>query len=110
LDEGFFRFGARIWRLTSQLLLNQERCPFKEEQRSRRAIEAMLLTAPDLKLSPDGFAIDMMLSAMSGAMRSALETGASPAIFRKLREHLVLLCQSYMAVARARDNVAAAAS
>jgi AcrR family transcriptional regulator len=76
----------------------------------RRAIEAMLLTARDLKLSPDGFAIDMMLSAMSGAMRSALEAGASPATFRKLREHLVLLCQSYMAVATARDGVAPAAS
>jgi AcrR family transcriptional regulator len=68
-------------------------------QRLRKAIEAMLLTAPDLKLSPDRFAIDMMLSAMSGAMRSALEAGASPAMFRKIREHLVLLCQSYMAAA-----------
>jgi AcrR family transcriptional regulator len=71
-------------------------------QRLRKAIESMLLTAPDLKLSPDRFAIDMMLSAMSGAMRSALETGASPAMFRKIREHLVLLCQSYMAAATSR--------
>jgi len=68
-------------------------------QRLRKAIEAMLLTAPDLKLSFDTFAIDMLLSAMSGAMRSALEAGASPAMFRKLREHLVLLCQSYIAAA-----------
>jgi AcrR family transcriptional regulator len=68
-------------------------------QRLRKAIESTLLTAPDLKLSPDRFAIDMMLSAMSGAMRSALEAGASPAMFRKVREHLVLLCQSYMAAA-----------
>jgi len=44
----------------------------------------------------------MMLSAMSGAMRSALETGASAAMFRKMREHLVLLCQSYMAAATAK--------
>jgi AcrR family transcriptional regulator len=72
-------------------------------QRLRKAIEAMLLTAPDLKLSSDRFAIDMMLSAMSGAMRSALEAGASPAMFRKVREHLVLLCQAYMA-ATAKDN------
>ena len=71
-------------------------------QRLRKAIEAMLLTAPDLKLSPDKFAIDMMLSAMSGAMRSALETGASAAMSRKMREHLVLLCQSYMAAATAK--------
>jgi AcrR family transcriptional regulator len=71
-------------------------------QRLRKAVEAMLLTAPDLKLSPDRFAIDMMLSAMSGAMRSALEAGASPTMFRKMREHLVLLCQSYMAAATAK--------
>jgi len=60
---------------------------------------SMLLTAPDLKLSPDRFVIDMMLSAMSGAMRSAFEAGTSPAMFRKMRDHLVLLCQSYMAAA-----------
>jgi AcrR family transcriptional regulator len=68
-------------------------------QRLRKAIESMLLTASDLKLPPDKFAIDVMLSAMSGPMRSALEAGASPAMFRKVREHLVLLCQSYMAAA-----------
>jgi len=68
-------------------------------QRLRKTIESMLLTAQDLKPSPDRFAIDMMLSAMAGAMRSALEAGASPAMFRKTREHLVLLCQSYMAAA-----------
>jgi AcrR family transcriptional regulator len=73
-------------------------------QRLRKAIEAMLLTTSDLKLSPDRFAIDMMLSAMSGVMRSALEAGASPAIFRKVREHLVLLCQSYMAAATTGDD------
>ena len=63
-------------------------------QRSRKTVEAMLETASDIKSPPDKFAIDMMLSAMSGAMRSALETGASAAMFRKMREHLVLLCQS----------------
>ena len=73
-------------------------------QRLRKAIESMLLTAPDLKLSPDRFAIDMMLSAMSGAMRSALEAGASRAMFRKTREHLVLLCHSYMAAATAKGD------
>jgi AcrR family transcriptional regulator len=66
-------------------------------QRLRKAIETMLQTAPDAEMPPDRFAIDMMLSAMSGAMRSALEAGATPAVFRRLREHLVVLCQSYMA-------------
>jgi AcrR family transcriptional regulator len=68
-------------------------------QRLRKAVESMLLTASDLMLSPDRFAIDMMLSAISGAMRSALEAGASRSMFRKVREHLVLLCQSYMTAA-----------
>jgi len=74
------------------------------EQRLRKAIEAMLLTAPDLKLSPERFIIDRMLSAMSGAMRSALEAGASPAMLRKVREHLVLLCQSYMVAATGKEQ------
>ena len=70
--------------------------------RLRKAIESLLLTTPDLKLSPDRFAIEMMLSAMSGVIRWALEAGASPAMFRKVQEHLVLLCQSYMAAATAK--------
>jgi len=65
-------------------------------RRLRKAIYAMLESAPDTELPPDKFAIEVMLAAMSGAMRSALETGASPATFRKMREHLVLLGQSYM--------------
>jgi AcrR family transcriptional regulator len=71
----------------------------KAGQRQRKALEAMFQTAPDTESQPDRFAIDIMCSAMSGAMRSVLEAGASPAIVRKLREHLVLLCQSYMAAA-----------
>jgi hypothetical protein len=71
----------------------------KTSQRFRRAIERMLETAPDVKSRADGFAIDLMLGAISGAMRSVLEAGGSPAMMRKLREHLVLLCQSYMAAA-----------
>ena len=67
----------------------------------RKAIEIMLQTAPDVEAPPDRFAIDLMLSAMSGAMRSALEAGASPVMFRKLRQHLVMLCQSYMAAVTA---------
>jgi len=73
----------------------------KMTQRLRKSIETMLLTAPDIKLQPDKFSIDMMLAAMSGAMRSVLESGGSPAMMRKLREQLVLLCQSYMAAATA---------
>jgi len=71
-------------------------------QRSRKALEAMLQTAPDAALPPDRFAIEMMFAAMAGATRSVLETGAAPAMVRKLREHLVLLCQSYMAAVTTR--------
>lgn len=71
-------------------------------QRSWKAIEAMLQTASDTESVPDRFAIDMMVAAMAGATRSVLEAGASPAMVRKLREHLVLLCQSYMAAVTSR--------
>ena len=70
-------------------------------QRLRKAVKAMLETAPDTKSPPDTFTIEIMLSAMSGAMRSLLEAGPSPAMVRKAREQLVLLCQSYMAAATA---------
>lgn len=56
----------------------------------------MIRTAPDASLSQEGFAIQMMFAAMAGATRSVLEAGASPAMVRNLRAHLVLLCQSYM--------------
>lgn len=68
-------------------------------QRSRRAVEAMLETATDTKSPCDKFAIDIMLSAMAGAIRSLLEAGPSPATIRKAREQLVILCQSYMTAA-----------
>ena len=70
-------------------------------QRMRKAVEAMLHSAPDIKSAPDAFAIDTMLAAMSGTMRSMLEARPSPTTVRKHREQLVLLCQSYMAVATA---------
>jgi AcrR family transcriptional regulator len=71
-------------------------------QRSRKAVGAMLETASDTKSPPDGFAVDIMLAAMAGAMRSLLEARPSPTTVRKSREQLVLLCQSYMAAATAK--------
>jgi len=65
-------------------------------QRSRKALEAMLQTAPDVASPPDPFAVEMMWAAMAGATRHVLEAGASPAMIRGLRQHLVVLCQSYM--------------
>jgi AcrR family transcriptional regulator len=69
----------------------------KTRLRMRKALVAMLQTATDAKSEPDGFAIDLMCDAMAGVMRSALETRATPPLIRKLRQHLLLLCQSYMA-------------
>jgi AcrR family transcriptional regulator len=71
-------------------------------QRSRKAVEAMLQTVTDVKFPPDKFAVDIMLSAMAGAMRALLEAGPTPSTVRKSREQLVLLCQSYMAAATAK--------
>lgn|SRR5580700_4384406 len=77
-------------------------------QRSRRAVEAMLQTAPDTKSPPDTFAIDIMLAAMAGAMRSLLEAKPTSSTVRRSREELVLLCQSYMAAPRTGDAKVAA--
>src|ERR1700723_4439702 len=55
-------------------------------QRLRKAVEAMLQTAPDIKLPLDKFALEIMLAAMAGAMRSLLEAGPSPATVPKARE------------------------
>jgi AcrR family transcriptional regulator len=65
-------------------------------QKSQKALGAMLRTAPDAVLRQEKFAIQMMFSAMAGTTRSVLEAGASPAMVRNLRDHLVLLCQSYL--------------
>jgi AcrR family transcriptional regulator len=70
-------------------------------QQLQKTIVRMLESAPETRTSPDEFAIQMMLAAMAGAMRSVLETGGSPVTMRKLREHLVLLCRSYMVAATA---------
>lgn len=71
-------------------------------ERTLKAVKAMLETAPDIKLPPDKFAVEILLSSMGGVMRSLLESGPSPSAVRKAREQLVLLCQSYMAAATAK--------
>ena len=70
--------------------------------RMRKAVDAMLQTAPDIALPPEKCTVDTMLAAMSGVMRSLLEARPSPSIVRNSREQLVLLCQSYMKTATAR--------
>jgi len=70
-------------------------------QRSRKALEAMLQTAPDVAAPPDKFAVEMMVAAMAGATRYVLEAGATPTMIRNLRRELVVLCQSYMSAQNA---------
>jgi hypothetical protein len=41
---------------------------------------------------------------MAGATRHVLESGASPAMTRGLRQHLVVMCQSYMTAQLARSR------
>jgi hypothetical protein len=72
-------------------------------QRSRKALESMLQTATDTQSPPDKLAIDTMLAAMAGAMRSLLEASPSSSTIRQSRDQLVLLCQSYMAAATAKS-------
>jgi AcrR family transcriptional regulator len=77
----------------------------RTEDRSRKALEAMIRTAPDATSQPEAFAIQMLFSAMAGATRTVLEAGAPPIMVRKLREHLVLLCRCYLgALANARPR------
>jgi AcrR family transcriptional regulator len=65
-------------------------------ERSNRAIETMLETAPGAQFEDLKFTASMMMAAMAGTTRTVLESGATPAMVRRLREHLVLLCQSYL--------------
>jgi len=64
--------------------------------RSNRALEKMLITSPDAQFEDVRFVSRMMMAAMAGTTRTVLEAGATTAMVRRLREHLVLLCQSYL--------------
>lgn len=76
----------------------------KAGARMRKALDAMVQTATDIALPPERSAVDTMLAAMSGVMRSLLEASPSPAMVRNVREQLVLLCQSYMGAVTARQG------
>lgn len=74
-------------------------------QKSSKALEAALRTSPDAMLGDDKFAVQMLFGTMAGTTKSVLEAGASTAMVKNLRHHLVLLCQSYAAgAAQARSR------
>ena len=74
----------------------------KAIQRMRKAADAMIQTAPDAE-PPDKVAVDVMFAAMGGVMKTMLESGASAAVVRNMRDQLVLLCQSYLAATARRS-------
>ena len=73
--------------------------PSLEQLPEAAAIQGTDLILLDQSGVAKSASIDLMQAAMAGVMRAAMETGLSPAIVRKMKEHLVLLCQSYMAAA-----------
>lgn len=73
--------------------------------RSATALEGALKSAPDIgPRGLDKFAMLMLFGAMAGTTKSVLEAGASPALVKDLRLHLVLLAQTYLAAARTRSK------
>jgi AcrR family transcriptional regulator len=68
----------------------------RTRERSLRALETMLNSAPDAALRFEPFAVAMLFATMAGTTRSVLETGATPEAVLALRHHLELLCQSYV--------------
>ena len=65
-------------------------------ERSHRTIEQMLMTVPGGQFEDVKFTARMMMATMAGTTRNVLEAGATPALVKGLRKHLVLLCQSYL--------------
>jgi AcrR family transcriptional regulator len=66
-------------------------------QKSVKAVERTLHAAPDFALHSEKFAVQMLFGAIAGTTKAVLEAGASPAMVKSLRHHLVLMCQSYLA-------------
>jgi len=79
-------------------------------QQAIMAITAMLATAPDARKNADvEVASAMLLGAMVGAVRQVLETDAAPRQVAKVREHLVLMCTSYLSATLVRSAPAGSA-
>jgi AcrR family transcriptional regulator len=68
----------------------------KIEKRGRIALASMLATASDAQFNDLRFTCQMLVSAMGGATRTVLETGASPKMLVLLRKQLILLCQGFL--------------
>jgi AcrR family transcriptional regulator len=87
--------SAALYRIAAEL--GSAELTRRNSEQSHKALKSMLRTAPDANFVQIDFVVQMMLSAMAGATRSVLESGAPASRARRLREELVLLCQSYLA-------------
>jgi AcrR family transcriptional regulator len=76
-------------------------------QRSVKALEQALRAAPDFTHNSERFTFQMLFGAIAGTTKAVLEAGASPAMVRSLRQHLVLMCQSYLAAVGSRSSESA---
>ena len=65
-------------------------------EQSERAMQAMLETASDYKVSDAATASTVLISAQTGLVRAILEPGTTPQRVQELRDHLVLLCRGYL--------------
>ena len=90
--------SAALYRISAEL--NSAEVILKHQKRTRTAITAMLRTAPELAAVSDAalrVKAETLGAAMSGAIRSVLEAGASPRAVSALRRELVLLGRGYLA-------------
>ncbi len=91
--------SAALYKISAEL--DSAAVILKSGKRSRTAIASMLRTAPELAHVPDALLrvkAETLCAAMSGAIRSVLEGGASPGAVRALRKELVLLGRGYLSV------------
>jgi AcrR family transcriptional regulator len=67
------------------------------QRRLKGTVMEAFRTAPDAVLPREAFTIQMLMATMAGTTRSVLEAGTPPGMATDLREHLVRLCQAYLA-------------
>ncbi len=65
-------------------------------QRSRKALEAMLVTVPGRTFHDVTFTAMMLAATLAGTTRAVLEAGATPKMVSQLRKELTILTRSYL--------------
>ena len=94
--------SAALYRISAEL--DSAEAIRKHQRRCRKAIAAMLRTAPELAAVPDPvlrLKAETLYAAITGAVRAVLEDGASPRAVTALRRELVLLGRGYLTASSA---------